>query len=330
MRAAGRWRQACADTGCTVPVIPEHIAKEEGLAIERIDRDEPPLVAYGENKVQIVGQTRAYCYLTDDHKPKVFQALVVRGGEEILMSWHLLMCWGIIHPSFPSVLNPNKIYKIKQGTTIEDAFMEESETILEANTEEMTEEKDKKPKKDCFSILVAYLIVKFKNIFKNDLDKDDVVKTNEPIKIEVREDLDITPVNITNTAEIPIHLRSAAERELERNIKSDVIEKVDHATEWSSRGFFMKKQGKPEDPISVRLVTDFRPVNKILRRPGYPNEGSTQLIKRIPADARCFAVMDLTSGFFQCELPEKYRGLFAFVLPMEKLHYKRLPQGTSI
>ena len=50
MRAAGRWRQACADTGCTVPVIPEHIAKEEGLAIERINRDEPPLVAYGEKR----------------------------------------------------------------------------------------------------------------------------------------------------------------------------------------------------------------------------------------------------------------------------------------
>ena len=156
------------------------------------------------------------------------------------------------------------------------------------------------------------------------------MKTNEPIKIEVREDLDITPVNITNTAEIPIHLRSAAERELERNIKSDVIEKVDHATEWSSRGFFVKKQGKPEDPISVRLVTDFRPVNKILRRPGYPNEGSAQLIKRIPADARCFAVLDLTSGFFQCALPEAYRDLFAFVLPMGKFRYKRLPQGTSV
>ena len=84
-----------------------------------------------------------------------------------------------------------------------------------------------------------------------------MVKTKEPIKIEIRDDLDITPTNITSTAEIPIHLRSASERELERNIKADVIEKCEHATEWSSRGFFVQLQGKAEDPISVRLVTDF-------------------------------------------------------------------------
>ena len=42
IKSSGKWRQACADTGCTVPVIPEKIAKEEGLVIDRIDQDEPP------------------------------------------------------------------------------------------------------------------------------------------------------------------------------------------------------------------------------------------------------------------------------------------------
>ena len=125
IKSAGKWRQACADTGCTVPVIPEKIAKEEGLVIDRIDQDKPPLIAYGDNNVQIIGQTRAHAFLTDDPRPKVFQALVIIGGEEILISWQLLMRWGIIHPSFPSVLNPNKLYKVKQGVSLEDSFLEE-------------------------------------------------------------------------------------------------------------------------------------------------------------------------------------------------------------
>ena len=70
---------------------------------------------------------------------------------------------------------------------------------------------------------MAHLMVKFKKVFKTDMEKIDVVKTKEPIKIEIRDDVNITPTNITATAEIPIHLLSAAEPVLERNIKSDVI-----------------------------------------------------------------------------------------------------------
>ena len=55
---AGKLRKVCADTGCTVPVIPEHIAKAEGLTIEPVDLDEPELEAYGANPIPIVGQTK--------------------------------------------------------------------------------------------------------------------------------------------------------------------------------------------------------------------------------------------------------------------------------
>ena len=38
---AGKLRQVSADTGCTVPVIPKHIARAEGLTIEPVDLDKP-------------------------------------------------------------------------------------------------------------------------------------------------------------------------------------------------------------------------------------------------------------------------------------------------
>ena len=36
-KSAGKLRQVCADTGATVPVVPEHIAKAEGLVVEPLN-----------------------------------------------------------------------------------------------------------------------------------------------------------------------------------------------------------------------------------------------------------------------------------------------------
>merc|ERR1711954_176700 len=58
--------------------------------------------------------------------------------------------------------------------------------------------------------------------------------------------------------------------------------------------------------------------------------GSSQLVKRIPANSQYFVVFDLTSGFHQVHLPEEYRSLFAIVLQNGKFRYKVLPQGTNL
>ena len=71
------------------------------------------------------------------------------------MSWQLLMRWGIIHPSFPSVLNPNKLYKVKQGVSLEDAFLEESEAVLKVEMEEKQGEQNVKSNDNCFRLLMA-------------------------------------------------------------------------------------------------------------------------------------------------------------------------------
>ena len=137
-------------------------------------------------------------------------------------------------------------------------------------------------------------------------------------------------MNITTPAETPAHLRPAADKEIARLIRAGTIEPWEHPTEWSSRGFFVKKGAKEGEETKVQLVTDFTHLNKILKRPGYPNEGSSQLVKRIPANSQYFAVFDLTSGFHQVYLPEEYRSLFAIVLQNGKFRFKVLPQGTNL
>ena len=128
-------------------------------------------------------------------------------------------------------------------------------------------------------------------------------------------------------AEIPLHLRKAADAELKDALEAGFIEPCTHATAWCSRSFFVEKPGV--GPTRVRMVSDFRPVNKILRRPGYPYEGSAQILRRLNPDEPYFSTIDLSSGYHQCEIHEDDRDLFAVILPQGKYLFRVLPQGIA-
>ena len=64
----------------------------------------------------------------------------------------------------------------------------------------------------------------------------------------------------------PRYLQKAANEELAKMLKAGFIEPVEHATSWCSRGFFVSKPGS--NNVKAHLVSDFRNLNRILRRPG--------------------------------------------------------------
>ena len=78
-----------------------------------------------------------------------------------------------------------------------------------------------------------------------------------------------------------------------------------------------------------KVVSDFCPINQVLKGPRHPNEGSSQILKKIPQEAKFLAVFDLLSGFHQVELPEKYHNLFANILATDKYRYRHLPLGMN-
>ena len=70
----------------------------------------------------------------------------------------------------------------------------------------------------------TFLITKYPDIFKEDLEEGDTIKTRNPIKIELDEEKNTQPTNITTPAQIPARLRPAAEREIARLIKAGTLE----------------------------------------------------------------------------------------------------------
>ena len=109
--------------------------------------------------------------------------MIVSGADKILISWQLLMRWGINAPTFLKVMNPNKLYKVHQGVSIEDAFMKKGEAIIETTKCQKKDEMAFEAKKDAFQFLGALLMTKFTSVFKNDLDEEDTISTKEAIKI---------------------------------------------------------------------------------------------------------------------------------------------------
>ena len=103
----------------------------------------------------------------------------------------------------------------------------------------------------------------FPDIFKEDLNEDDFIL--HEIQIEVKEDVDINPLNVMTPTTLPVHLRKAADLELKKCLAAGVLEPVEHSTSLCSRSFFVPKPSKPGDPLRCRLVSDFCILNQYLK-----------------------------------------------------------------
>ena len=78
-------------------------------------------------------------------------------------------------------------------------------------------------------------------------------------------------------------------------------------------------------PLKARLVSDFRIVNKKLKRPNWPLEGSSSLNR----NHQFFCTLDFSSGYHQCKLDPEDRDIFSILLAQGKFRYARWPQGAS-
>ena len=82
--------------------------------------------------------------------------------------------------------------------------------------------------------------------------------------------------------------------------------------------------------MKSRLVADFHGINRKLRRPEHPLEGSWGILKRLNPHDKYFAAVDFSSGFSQLPLAEESRHLFNIILPWGKYRYCVLPQGLNV
>ena len=114
----------------------------------------------------------------------------------------------------------------------------------------------------------------FPEVFKEDLGREDRINI-EPIVIDLvpnHEDIHVFHPKLG--VEVPAYMDEAARRELQRMLNAGMLEPIQGYTENLSRGFFVEKPSTSGEPVKARLVADFRGINRKLRRPEHPLDGS--------------------------------------------------------
>ncbi|OWZ03089.1 Pol Polyprotein [Phytophthora megakarya] len=117
-------------------------------------------------------------------------------------------------------------------------------------------------------------------------------------------------------------LEKKAKTKIQQLINADVLEQI-YDSEMASPAFFLTK---PDG--SLRLLVDFRSLNKYLRRSPYYVPRIREILMRL-AKAKCISTFDANLGYYARRLAKESRPLTAFCLPFGKFRFKRLPMGIS-
>ena len=79
----------------------------------------------------------------------------------------------------------------------------------------------------------------------------------------------------------------------------------------------------------MRVCTDFRELNKHLKRKAFPIPKISELLQSLSGFKRATS-LDLSMGYYHIPLDEESQKLCTFGMPWGKYRYKRLPMGVKV
>ena len=163
------------------------------------------------------------------------------------------------------------------------------------------------------------IINNFPNVFTNRTGKF----KGEPIQIQCKPDY--TPV-IQPSRRIPLHYVSKLKTEIETMVKEDIIEGPITMEEPGT--FLSNLVITDKDTDRIRVTLDCQAVNKVIYTTHEPIPTSDELRHQLQG-SNCFSTLDMTNCYYQFEIEEKARKLYAFRTPWGIYEYKRMVMGTS-
>ena len=121
---------------------------------------------------------------------------------------------------------------------------------------------------------------------------------------------------------IPHAYEEATKKEIARLCSIGVLEK-NHDSEWAAASFV-----QPKKTGDVRVLTDFRKLNVVLKRQPFPLPKISDLLLKLKG-FRYATALDLSMGYYHIPLDKAAQRLCTTVLPWGKYRYLRLPMGIS-
>ena len=162
---------------------------------------------------------------------------------------------------------------------------------------------------------LLHLLQKYEQLFDGTLGD---WKTT-PVKLELKEG--IRPFH-GRAYPVPFIHKHTLKKEVER-LESIGVLKWEGASEWGSPTFIIpKKSGQ------VRFLTDFREVNKRLKRKPWPIPKISTVLQELEG-FRWATSLDLNMGYYTIRLDPDSQKICTIVLPWGKYSYQRLPMGIA-
>ncbi len=220
---------------------------------------------------------------------------------EILISWHDLVRLGVLHDSFPAVLNMH-------GVSTE--WLPRREAACSLKPLDMT----------------LPLAEAFPDVLSDNLDATMRVK-GPPLSIAWKKGIRVKPKKCLVPKQVPVHMEKEAKALVSDLVAKGVLVELDDSvsTEWLSRGHFVPKPGGGK----VRLVTDYVHLNSYVDRPVHPFPSPDLIFKMIPKGSTWFAKLDAVHGYFQLPMDYDSQLATAFLLPWGRYMYTVAPMGMA-
>ena len=283
---------ALPDTGANKSIIAKRVLDSLFIKYERDDSYEIEMA--NPTTLDCQGTVKLFVYYQGVSTP--IHALVATNlRQDFLISWNDLRNMRVISHDFPDIL-PEKSFP--SVATISS-----------------------KPKTDD---TFEGLIQEFTDVF----DESEITPmTGAPMSIHIRKsDPEYKPLRMKTARRTPQHFKKEADLLIDQLLASGVIVPVDtnERIEWCSPGFFVPKpNGK------VRLVTDYRQINKFIDRPVHPFPSCRDIIRGIKPDSNWFLKFDAVQGYFQIPLDEESSKLTTFLVERGRFRFTRAPMGLN-
>ena len=232
---------------------------------------------------------------------KVIQvtALIAKIEENIMLSWHAMQELDMLHENFPYPINKEECH---------------AHAVQSMESRDMDKKFDK-------------VKANFNDVLVDNLGQSAGSMKGPPVKIQLNDDKNkIRPLKTLTARQVPVHLKPKADQLIDELLHAGVIVRESNPTEWVSPAHFVPKPGNSG---KVRLVTDYRVLNKIISRPVHPFPSAIDLMRQIDPESRWFAKVDAVHGYYQVKLDEESSKLTTFLLPSGKYRYVSAPMGLA-
>ena len=141
-----------------------------------------------------------------------------------------------------------------------------------------------------------------------------------PIHLELTDGA--KPYHARRAFPIPQAYKATTKKEMDRLVSIGVLEK-NSDSEWAAPTFI-----QPKKTGDVRVLTDFRRLNAMLRRKPHPLPKISELLQELEG-FRYATAIDLSMGYYHIPLDKHSQKLCTTILPWAKYSFRKLPMGVS-